>query len=480
MKRVTSQGFLMAGAVMAGTLLTCAAPSFAQRSRGGDDKKDDSKPVSRSEARPESRPAPRPEAPVFHQPTPSPAPVQRDSPRPAPRWEPTAPPRDAPVQRHVPVDNSPTWRGNQGDRSPDNGRGIRPTVPADRPGPVTRDGNRDTGQGGTPSGPISRGGRGNGPTDGGVLRPRGGAPMAPAGGGGIGRRNGPAAPGSVLGWRPPSRVLGGDAKPVGSGSRAGHGARGGPNSSGTPGYRSVVATRNIPTGSGYHPPAFDHDRWGDGGRRYGGRHFFTIDLGIWDPCYRYNWGVFVGVNFYYPYYYCGPYVSGYYQSPFWCYGNWAPTYICPERVIYVEKRVYLHDVVDDDYDLYASTPQSSMRDTMEDIRSGWLNGDGGRLLDHVNQAIPVRIYQKGEYKYSLDPDDFRDVTKDALNRVQTKTFEWTNVDKVSTEEVHLEARHTFDDADGQQHVIRLTYTLEKARGDWWITETGSEKWDTDI
>jgi hypothetical protein len=233
-------------------------------------------------------------------------------------------------------------------------------------------------------------------------------------------------------------------------------------------------------GKGYHPPVIDRNRWSDGGRSYGARHFHTIDLGYRDPSYHYKWGVYVGVNFFYPYYYCGPYVSGYYYSPFWCYGGWEPVYICPERVIYIEKRVYLHDVVDDDYDLYSSTPQISMRDTMADIRSAWLDGDGGLLLQHVNQAIPVRIYQKGEYKYSLEPDDFRDVTKDALNRVQTSEFEWTNVDKVSTEEVHLEARHTFTDPDGEKHVIRLTYTLEKASGSWWITESGTEKWEADV
>jgi hypothetical protein len=244
--------------------------------------------------------------------------------------------------------------------------------------------------------------------------------------------------------------------------------------------RESGTVHNVPVDRGYRPPPIDHNRWNDGGARYGGRHFYTVDLGWYDPWYCYNTGFFFGARFYYPYYYCGPYVSGYYYSPFWCYGNLAPLYIYPERVIVIEKRVYLHDVVDDDYDIYSSPTQSSMRDTMDDIRSAWLDADGGRLLQHINQAIPVRIYQKGTYKYSLEPDDFRDVTKDALNRVETVGFEWTNVEKISSDEVHLEAKHTFRDADGEKHVIRLNYTLEKAQGGWWITESGSEKWIDDI
>src|SRR5690606_12738668 len=103
----------------------------------------------------------------------------------------------------------------------------------------------------------------------------------------------------------------------------------------------------------------------------------------------------------------------------------------PERVIYIERRVYLRDVVssDDYYDPFDAHAQTSLTESMEDIKSAWLYGDGGRLLQHINAAVPVRVYQKGVYKYSLEPEDYRDVTKDALARVDTVGFEWASIDK---------------------------------------------------
>src|SRR5690606_2360616 len=141
------------------------------------------------------------------------------------------------------------------------------------------------------------------------------------------------------------------------------------------------------------------------------------------------------VRFYYPFYYTGPYMAGFYYSPFWVYGNYFPTYIYPERVIVVERRVYLRDVVTDDnyYDVYSDT-SSSLQETMDDIESAWTDGDGGLLLRHINDAFPVRILQRGKYEYSLEPDDYRDITKDALNRIDTSDFEWTKVDRKSSDE----------------------------------------------
>jgi hypothetical protein len=211
--------------------------------------------------------------------------------------------------------------------------------------------------------------------------------------------------------------------------------------------------------------------------RYDGSRFHPVRVGYRDPWYVYQAPSFSNVRFYYPFYYAGPFVTGFYYSPFWSYGNLFPTYIYPERVIVVERRIYLRDVVSDDnyYDPYSDTV-SSLRDTMDDIKSAWTTGSGGLLLDHINDAIAVRIVQKGEYQYSLEPDDYRDITKDAVNRVDTTSFEWTKIDRVSNELVNVEAKHSFRDADGDAHTIRLTYTLEKSRGGWWITETGTAPW----
>jgi hypothetical protein len=307
----------------------------------------------------------------------------------------------------------------------------------------------------------------------------------PGGGSGnIGRNPRSGGEGSSpVQWRAPSRVTG-RANLPGAGSSPGVGRAGGSSSGGSAGFR--------PTGSGrrsipvvftprHRPPVVDRSRWRNGDYHYRVSGFHPIPVGVWDPCYYYAGGGWSNSSFYYQYYYGGPWQSGFYYSPFSFYAGYFPAYVYPERVIYIERRIYLRDVVSDDdsYDYYSSQT-TSLHDTMDDIKSAWMDGDGGLLLQHINSDIPVRIYQKGVYKYSLEPEDYRDISKDALNRVNTLDFEWTNIDRRSTDEVRVEAKHTFKDPDGDKHIVRLSYTLEKAQGSWWVTETGTESWGSDL
>jgi len=337
------------------------------------------------------------------------------------------------------------------------------------------------GQGGTVTGrPGSVGGRTDGDVGDGTTTP----PVRP---GGVSSRPGAGSSANpVATWRTPNRgrgtATGGStgsvqSRPGSTGGSGGiQGRPGGTVTSRKPTY--ITPTHRT------RPPRVNRDRWLDGTRHFGGRNWDIVPLGFYDPwaCYKTSSPWFHDVRFYYPYYYIGPYYNGFYYSPFHMYGTWFPTYIYPERVIYITQRVYLRDIVSDDdyYDPYGDTVQFSLRDTMDDLKAAWLYGDGGRLLQHVNAAVPVRIYQRGVYKYSLEPEDYRDITKDALNRVETTGFEWVKIDPKRSDEVVLIAKHTFRDPDGDRHTIRLSYTLEKARGSWWITETGTSAWAGDI
>lgn len=320
------------------------------------------------------------------------------------------------------------------------------------------------------------------------------APASPGGAaGGAGVRTAPGRTpgvGSVIPGRTPSSPSIADWRPVnrGNDTRGAGGVRNNPGSvtGSRPGGDSPLIGHDpvVPSLSGSHwaprrevrpdtrPPQARRDRWYDW--RPGVRPITTVSFGYWNPGYRYNWGIWIGTDFYYPYYYCGPYRPGFYYSPYWCYDGWFPGYLWPERVIYIERRVYLRDVVTDTYDYYGVT--SSLTETLEDIRSAWLRGEGGRLLRHIGDGLPVRVYRDARYEYSVEPEDFRDMSKDAISRVETESFEWTKIQRRASDEVHVVAKHVFRDPDGDRRVVKLSYTLEKAAGFWWITETGTDRW----
>ncbi|HOC30778.1 MAG: hypothetical protein GYA63_03300 [Armatimonadetes bacterium] len=375
----------------------------------------------------------------------------------------------------------PGLPGNTDRPRPDSGTGdtLYPrkgtATPVDRARPGTGDGGSTV-----PARPGAPGGTTvNPPSNGGVT----GRPGTPASGGAVGTRPGPRQETrdrinrnptldprtrEVVEWRTPTQPN----RPDNVSTRPGQpGSVGRRLETRRPDEFRVTEVRRD-----HRPPRVDRGSWFDTRYRYTrpSRPTVTINLGFWDPWYTYNYGRWGNWRFYYPYYYVGPWSRGVYYSPYWCYDGWFPIYIWAERIIFIERRIYLRDlIVDDGYDLYGSYHSVSLQNAMDDIRDAWMDGQGGLLLRHVSGGLPVRIYRNGKYNYSLEPEDFRDMTKDALTRVETVGFEWTRIDRQASDEYYLEAKHTFYDPDGERRTIRLTYTLERASGNWWITETGT-------
>jgi hypothetical protein len=115
----------------------------------------------------------------------------------------------------------------------------------------------------------------------------------------------------------------------------------------------------------------------------------------------------------------------------------------------------------------------SLSDALDDIRKAWLNGDFERLKARIKSEGDVRIYLKGEYKYSIPGKDFAAALKDAMTHIDTTAFE---LDRPRSEEagrVTVTGKHTFLDATKQKQETYISYTLERVSGRWKIIEAGS-------
>jgi hypothetical protein len=154
----------------------------------------------------------------------------------------------------------------------------------------------------------------------------------------------------------------------------------------------------------------------------------------------------------------------------------VPTYIYSQDVVVVDRRSpRVVEIDDDDVDYYYLSPSSkgSLKDAQEDLRQAWVLGDVDLILKHLRSDRKVDVFLRGKYSYSIEAEDYRDMTKDALETIRTVSFEWVRSDRRSDTEVALMARHTFEDKDGERRSVYVSYTLEKYHGSWWVTEVGS-------
>ncbi|MGQ9525448.1 MAG: hypothetical protein ACUVTZ_11505 [Armatimonadota bacterium] len=185
--------------------------------------------------------------------------------------------------------------------------------------------------------------------------------------------------------------------------------------------------------------------------------------------------------FYYPYYAVDPFVPGYrvFPSLYYYYAT-VPRYIYGPSVIVLERPTYIIErrsevYVDDDVDYYYLSPglRTSLKETLDDIRDAWVHGEFDLLLRHLHSEGKIHVSIRGKYAYSLTPEDYRDMTKDAVENTDTKSFEWVRTEKLSDDEVIAKARHEFLDKDGERRTVYATYRLKQDHGVWWIVGVGT-------
>jgi hypothetical protein len=254
---------------------------------------------------------------------------------------------------------------------------------------------------------------------------------------------------------------------------------------------------SVPVTPTYSRSESDRNRWNDGRRDGGDRHYDRDD-----DKYQRNDERRVkapvahrtsGRGYYYydegwPSHYNYPCNYGYWQfggssgcrkSLYYYYGYFP--YVTDSRVIVVARERYYYEIpvviqitntASSGY--YLERPAT---DTIEaaiaDIRLAWINRDSELLMRHVGTSGErVDVVLDGKYSYSLDSDDYAAMTRDAVNTTQTVGFTLESVRKRGELYVFY-GKHEFYGVSGEWKVAYVSYVLEKRAGTWVITEVGS-------
>jgi hypothetical protein len=174
------------------------------------------------------------------------------------------------------------------------------------------------------------------------------------------------------------------------------------------------------------------------------------------------------------------------------YGSWYPQYLPQNRVIVQREVIYVKPEVRAEDpgerteprpstgsqpaagDYYLVRPrEETLNDAIEDMRRAWLNGDYARFRARVREDGKVRIYLKGKYQYSVDGQDFGQMTHDAMTRIDTTGFELDQVQKTGENRAFVSGKHTYVDPDKSKREVYVSYGLVREKGHWHISEAGS-------
>lgn len=211
-----------------------------------------------------------------------------------------------------------------------------------------------------------------------------------------------------------------------------------------------------------------------------------VNINIFPGSYRYYaydydpWYCYPSVYCYY-YGWYPPYIRN--QRVFWTHHDVGIIYTWVEIPIAVVYRDYSRYSGDDSYYLSGSKYRT-LSSTLKDIESAWKRSDADLLMNHVRSDSKVDVFLKGEYTYSLEPQDYGDMTSDAMSNIRTEDFQIYRTRERDRNAIVAYGKHTYYDYEydkdssnlpGQtrRNTVYVTYTLERSGDEWYITEVGS-------
>ena len=110
---------------------------------------------------------------------------------------------------------------------------------------------------------------------------------------------------------------------------------------------------------------------------------------------------------------------------------------------------------------------------LSDIRSAWLDGRSDLIASHVRTGQQIAVLLDGHYDYSIEPDDYVQMTGDAIDQMQTISFTWQSVRQRTDGAYTAFGKHTYRDSEETVKTVYVSYALRWIGGSYFIEEVGS-------
>ncbi len=153
-----------------------------------------------------------------------------------------------------------------------------------------------------------------------------------------------------------------------------------------------------------------------------------------------------------------------------------PPSIYIEAPIYTNNHYVVRDYSHDDYYLSRHREESRWRSerglgrATEDIEDAFRYNDISMLVRHADPETKIAIFSKGDYQYSIQSEEYMNLTRDFMRNAETTFFNIYRVRYRQNGVFNAYAKHSFRDQDGRTQTIYLSIVLERIGDNWVITQ----------
>lgn len=145
----------------------------------------------------------------------------------------------------------------------------------------------------------------------------------------------------------------------------------------------------------------------------------------------------------------------------------VPIYARGEYRTYGEGRddYYLNHREDDRW-----RDNADLKRAVYDMEDAFRNDDIALLAPLTDPSANISVFARGRYEYSLNPNDYLDMTRDFLRNARTTGFTAYRVHPRANGVYQVFAKHSYQDQSGVSRAVYLCIVLERVNDRWTITQ----------
>lgn len=117
--------------------------------------------------------------------------------------------------------------------------------------------------------------------------------------------------------------------------------------------------------------------------------------------------------------------------------------------------------------------EPGLLNAISELHEAFRGGDIDSLVALTDPKTEIAIFLTGEYQYSMDSNDFLDLTRDAMAGMRTIQFDLTQLHKRATGVFVVSGKHVYRDPTGHSRTVYVSYVLESLGGQWTLTQVGT-------
>jgi len=157
--------------------------------------------------------------------------------------------------------------------------------------------------------------------------------------------------------------------------------------------------------------------------------------------------------------------------------------IAPPEVVYIDVPIFVGDTCqgyapirsgDNILDMDALRDSNpGLANAVDELREAFGREDIDALVTLMDPDTRIAVFERGQYQYSLAPNDFVDMARDAFQSTQTVAFDLTRIHQRADGVYVVSGEHVYRDGDGHTRQVYVSYVLEDIGGAWTLTQVGT-------